>query len=273
MMKRREFITLFGGAAAAWPLAAHAQQPDVVRRIGVLMWSAESDQEGQARVAAFREGLQQLGWTEGRNIRIDSRWGSLDDAELRRRSAREALQPDLILSHTTPTTTALLQQTRTIPIIFANVSDPVGSGFVESLVRPGGNATGLNVSEPTIAGKLLELLREIAPRVASVAMLFNPTTATYAEYWLNSFKAAAAALAVEAITKLATSPLSTGSPPSVQTIGMVVVAALAASGDGSPPVAAITVTGWLTNSAANAGSRSYRPSAQRYSIVTFLPSK
>jgi putative ABC transport system substrate-binding protein len=111
-----------------------------------------------------------------------------------------ALQPDLILSHTTPTTTALLQQTRTIPIIFANVGDPVGSGFVASFPRPGGNVTGFNVSEPTQAGKWVELLKEIAPRVAKVAMLFNPATATYAEYWLNPFKAAAASFAVEAIT-------------------------------------------------------------------------
>jgi ABC-type uncharacterized transport system substrate-binding protein len=199
-MKRRAFITLLGGAAA-WPLATRAQQPDRLRRIGVLMGFAESDSEAQAYVAAFRDGLQKLGWTEGRNTKIDTRWATPGDAEAMQRFAKElvALQPDLILSHTTPTTTALLQQTRTIPIIFANVGDPVGSGFVASFPRPGGNVTGFNVSEPTQAGKWVELLKEIAPRVAKVAMLFNPATATYAEYWLNPFKAAAASFAVEAI--------------------------------------------------------------------------
>ena len=142
-MRRREFITLLGGAAA-WPLAARAQQPDRMRRIGVLMGFAESDPEAQAYVAAFREGLQKLGWTEGRNIRIDTRWAAPADAESMQRFAKElvALQPDLILSHNTPTTAALLQQTRTIPIIFAIVADPVGSGFVASFPRPGGNVTG-----------------------------------------------------------------------------------------------------------------------------------
>jgi putative ABC transport system substrate-binding protein len=199
-LKRREFITLVGGLAAC-PFAARAQQTERVRRIGVLMGYAESDSEAQAQIAAFRDGLQKLGWTEGRNTRIDTRWATPDDADSMQRFAKElvALQPDLILSHTTPTTTALLQQTRTIPIIFANVGDPVGSGFVASFPRPGGNVTGFNVSEPTMAGKLLELLKEIAPRVARVAMLFNPATATYAEYWLNPFKAAAASFAVEAI--------------------------------------------------------------------------
>jgi putative ABC transport system substrate-binding protein len=201
-MRRRDFIALAGGAAAAWPLAARAQQPYGIRRIGVLMAIAENDPEGQARVAAFREGLQKLGWTEGRNIRIDTRWATPGDAESRQRFAKElvALQPDLILSQATPTTAALLQQTRSIPIIFVGVSDPVGSGFVASFPRPGGNVTGLITMEPTMAGKWLELLKEIAPRVARVALLFNPATAPYAEYWLNPFKAAAASFAVEAIT-------------------------------------------------------------------------
>jgi putative ABC transport system substrate-binding protein len=200
-MRRREFITLVGGAAFAWPLIARAQQPGPVRRIGVLVGYAESDSEGQALVAAFRDGLQKLGWTEGRNTRIDTRWVTPADAESMQRFAKElvALQPDLILSTNTPTTTALLQQTRTIPIVFANAGDPVGSGFVASFPRPGGNVTGFIVTEPTMAGKWLELLKEIAPRVARVAMLFNPATATYAEYWLNPFKDAAASFAVEAI--------------------------------------------------------------------------
>jgi putative ABC transport system substrate-binding protein len=171
-----------------------------LRRIGVLMAYAEGDREGAGFVATFREGLQQLGWAEGRNIRIDFRWAALD-AELMQRFAKElvALQPDIILSNTTPTTTALLQQTRTIPIVFAIVGDPIGSGFVASFARPGGNVTGFNVSEPTQSGKWVELLKEVVPRVARVAILFNPASATYAEYWLKPFKAAAAAFAVEAI--------------------------------------------------------------------------
>jgi putative ABC transport system substrate-binding protein len=199
ILRRREFFAAFG-IAMAWPLTARAQQPDRVRRIGVLIGFAESDSEGQAAIAALRDGLQKLGWTEGRNIRIDTRWATPADAESMQRFAKElvALQLDLILSHTTPTTAALLQQTRTIPIIFANVGDPVGSGFVASFPRPGGNVTGFNISEPTQAGKWVELLKEIAPHVGRVAMLFNLATATYAEYWLNPFRAAAAALGVQA---------------------------------------------------------------------------
>ena len=171
-----------------------------MRRIGALMGYPESDPEAQARVAAFRDGLQKLGWTEGRNIRMDIRWATPDDPESRPRFAKElvALQPDLLLSHGTPNTATLLQQTRTIPIVFAALSDPVGSGFVASFSRPGGTVTGFANMEPTMAGKWLELLKEIAPRVERVAILFNPATAPYAEYWLNPFKAAAAPLAVAA---------------------------------------------------------------------------
>jgi putative ABC transport system substrate-binding protein len=201
-MRRREFITLLGGTAAAWPLAARAQQPDRVRRIGVLMAYPEDDSEAQVQFAAFRDGLQKLGWTEGRNIRIETRWVTTTDARLMQQFAKElvALQPELILSHNTPTTAALLQQTRTIPIVFALVSDPVGSGFVASIPRPGGNFTGFDVSEPTQAGKWVQLLKEIAPGVARVAMLFNPASAPFAEFWLKPFKAAAAKFAVEAIS-------------------------------------------------------------------------
>jgi len=200
-VKRREFITLLGGAAAAWPLAARTQQNERVRRIGVLMAYPESDPGGPVRIAAFQEELQRLGWTEGRNTRIDIRWGAVDP-QSSQRLAHElaALQPDLILSQDTPTTAALLQQTRTIPIIFAVAADPVGSGFVSSLARPGGNVTGFINMEPTMAGKWLELLKEIALRVNRVAFLFNPATATYAENYLNHFKAAAASFAVEATT-------------------------------------------------------------------------
>jgi putative ABC transport system substrate-binding protein len=188
------------GSAAAWPLAARGQQPGVLRRIGVLMGYAENDSEAQAWVAAFRDGLQKLGWTEGRNIRIDTRWAA-SDTEAMQRFAQElvALQPDLILSQITPTTAALLQQTRTIPIVFAMVADPVGSGFVASFSQPGGNVTGFVTLEGSVGGKWLELLKEIAPRVARVAMLFNPATATFVEYYLNPFKAAAASFGVEAI--------------------------------------------------------------------------
>jgi ABC-type uncharacterized transport system substrate-binding protein len=197
--KRREFIALLGGAAA-WPLAARAQQLDRVRRIGVLMGYAESDPEAQAWVAAFRDELQKLGWAEGGNIRIDTRWAAGDE-EAMQRFAQElvALQPELVLSSSTSTTAALLQQTRTIPIIFANATDPVGSGFVASLPRPGGNVTGFINNEASMVGKWLELLKEIAPRVNRVVFLFNPATATYAEYYLTPFKAAAVSFAVEAI--------------------------------------------------------------------------
>ena len=198
-MRRREFITLLGGVVA-WPITAGAQQTDRMRRIGVLMGFAESDREGQTFVAAFREALQKLGWAEGGNIRIDYRWTGLD-TELIQRFAKElvTLQPDLILTQSTPATTELLRQTRTIPIVFGLVADPIGSGFVASFPQPGGNITGFVTMEPTMAAKWLELLKEIAPRTARVAMLFNPATAPYAEYWLNPFKAAAASFAVQAI--------------------------------------------------------------------------
>jgi putative ABC transport system substrate-binding protein len=198
VIDRRKFSTLLGGAAVAWPLVARAQQGGRIRRIGVLEGFAESNREGQERTAAFRDGLKQLGWIEGRNIRIDIRWAAPGDAELIPRLAKElvALQLDLILSSSTPTTAALLNETRTIPIVFANISDPLGSGFVASYPRPGGNVTGFTNMEPTMAGKWLELLKESAPRTTRVAMLFNPATAPYAEYWLNPFKSAASALAV-----------------------------------------------------------------------------
>ena len=198
-MRRREFITLIAGVAA-WPLPASAEQPDRMQRIGVLMAYAQSDREGQAWVAAFREGLQKLGWTEGRNIAIDIRWPAADE-ELIQRFAKElvTLRPDLILTQNTPTTAAILQQTTTIPVFFANVFDPVSSGLVASLPRPRGNVTGFLNLEGSIAGKWLELLKEVAPRITRVAFLFNPATAPFAESFLNPFKAAAASFPVEAI--------------------------------------------------------------------------
>jgi ABC-type uncharacterized transport system substrate-binding protein len=188
-------------ARRQWPLPLSAQQPDRMRRIGVLMGYGESDREAQGFVAAFREGLQKLGWAEGRNVHIDMRWAIPGDTELIQRFAKDlvVLQPELVLSSSTPTTAALLQQTRTIPIIFAIVADPVGSGFVASLARPGGNVTGFTALEGSLGGKWLELLKEIAPRVNRVACLYNPTTATYAEYFLNPLKAAAASFGMEAI--------------------------------------------------------------------------
>jgi putative tryptophan/tyrosine transport system substrate-binding protein len=200
-MRRRDFITLLGGTMVTGPLTAHAQQSGGMRRIGVLMSYPETDTDAQAFFAAFREGLQKLGWTEGRNVRLDIRWTSAGDLEQMQQSAKElvALQPDLLLGHTTTAATALQKQTRSIPVIFAFVSDPVGSGLVASFPHPGGNVTGFMVMEATMAGKWLELLKEVAPRVSRVAFLFNPATAKYAEYYLKPFKAAAPSFAVEAI--------------------------------------------------------------------------
>jgi putative ABC transport system substrate-binding protein len=198
-MRRRDFVTLIGGAAA-WPLAARAQQPERMRRIGVLMAYAESDPQGKAWIAAFRDQLQQLGWTDGRNLQIDYRWSP--NVDLMQLFAKElvGLHPDVILAQNTPTTASIQQETRTIPIIFANVSDPVGSGFVNSLARPGGNVTGFNNLEGSLGGKWLDLLKEIAPRINRVAILFNPATAPYSEYYLNPLKAAAARLRVHAVS-------------------------------------------------------------------------
>ena len=196
-MRRREFITLLGSSVAGWPLATRAQQN--FRRIGVLMTLPENSQEGQAWVAAFKDGLQKVGWSESRNIGIDARWGATDAAS--QRLAREviATQPDLILAQNTPTTLALLKQTTTIPIIFANVADPVGSGLVASLSQPGGNVTGFINIEGSMSGKWLELLKEMMPPVNRVAFLFNPATAPYFEYYLKPFRDAAQSFAVEAI--------------------------------------------------------------------------
>ena len=199
-MRRREFITLFGSAALAAPHTAYAQER--MKRIGVLMGFAENDPEGQGFAAAFRGGLQQVGWAEGHNIRIETRWATPGgDAPSRQRLAQElvALRPEVILSGTTSTTSALLQQTRTVPIVFATVADPISSNFVASFPRPGGNVTGFITMEPTMAGKWLELLKEITPRVARVAFLFNPATAPYFEYYLNPLKAAAASSALEVV--------------------------------------------------------------------------
>jgi putative tryptophan/tyrosine transport system substrate-binding protein len=178
-MRRRQFVTLLGGAAA-WPFAVRAQQREQMRRIGVLMNLGSDDAEGQARNAAFLQGLQELGWTVGRNVRIEYRWGA-GDAELFRRHASElvALAPDVILAAGGAVVPSLLQATRTVPIVFTGTADPVGAGFVESLARPGGNATGFTpFLEFGISGKWLELLKEIAPHVTRAAVIRDPAIAT-----------------------------------------------------------------------------------------------
>jgi putative ABC transport system substrate-binding protein len=197
--KRREFITLLGGAAA-WPVSARAQQFGAVRRIGVLVGYSESDPLVEPRVTAFQQGLQDLGWREGDNIRIDIRFAAADPDRMRTYAAElVGMAPDVILAMTTPVTTALRRLTRAIPIIFVVVSDPVGSGFVESLARPGGNVTGFINLESSLVEKWIELLKEIAPQVSRAAMMFNPETAPFAGYYMRPFEAAARLLAVEPV--------------------------------------------------------------------------
>jgi putative tryptophan/tyrosine transport system substrate-binding protein len=197
-VRRREFITLIGSASVAWPLAAHAQQPQGMRRIGVLMGYPESESEAQLRLAAFVQELRQLGWEDHRNLQTDTRWASPIDAAAMQQSAQElvALRPDVIIASTTPTTAALLQQTRTIPIVFATVADPIGSGFVASFPRPGGNTTGFTTVDPPLGSKYLELLKEITPRVMRVSAMFNPAAAPYAEIYMRPVKTAAQSLGV-----------------------------------------------------------------------------
>ncbi len=197
-MRRREFTAGLVGAVA-WPFAARSQQPRQMRRIGVLMGADENDPEAQASVAAFREQLRKYGWAEGRNAQIDIRWAKAD-LEVMKRSAQEllALQPDLILTSSTPAAGVMLQQTRIIPIVFVLVADPVGSRYVASLPKPGGNITGFTPIVGSLGGKWVELLKEIAPRLGKVSLMFNPaTSAIFIEAFLGSFKSAAASLAVE----------------------------------------------------------------------------
>jgi ABC-type uncharacterized transport system substrate-binding protein len=196
-MRRREFITLLGGGAAAWPLAARAQQRERMRRIGVLMTLSADDLQGQARIAAFVQGLQRSGWTDGRNVRIDIRWGAGDPERMRKYAAElVALAPDVILATDSVTVGPLLQATRTVPIVFVVVPDPVGAGFVNSLARPGGNATGFLQFEYSMSGKWLELLKEIAPRVTRAAVIRDPTlTAAVAQF--AAIQGAAGSLGME----------------------------------------------------------------------------
>ena len=204
-MKRREFITLLGGAAAAWPLVARAQQIERMRRIGALIAFAKDDPETEERLAAFRQGLAKRGWVEGRNIHIDYRFAAGRGDQFPA-LAKElvAMQPDVILGHTPGATIAIQRETRTIPIVFVNVSDPIGMGFISTLPRPGGNLTGVLHYEATIVGKWLAMLKEIAPRLTRAALLANPKVTSY-QYFLRSAEATAPALGID----LTDSPVQT----------------------------------------------------------------
>jgi putative ABC transport system substrate-binding protein len=193
-LKRREFITLFG-VAATWPLVARAQQGERMRRIGILTSNAEDDPQSAAFRAAFRQELERLGWLEGRNVQFDYRFAPVDETQL---AANEliASHPDVLFADGTPYTAALQRQTQTIPIVFAMISDPIGSGFAASLARPGGNLTGLMLYEATVTGKWLAMLKEIAPRLARVALMHNPSVSTY---YLRGAEAAAPSLAIELV--------------------------------------------------------------------------
>ncbi|MGB2595160.1 MAG: ABC transporter substrate-binding protein [Pseudolabrys sp.] len=195
-MRRRQFIGLVGSFAVTWPLEIRAQQAERVRRIGVLM--SFGDPTTQSYVTAFRSALTKLGWTEGNNLRTEVRWGA-GDADKIRSFAKEIvdLRPDAIVGQSTPVVVALVRETQTIPIVFVNVADPIGSGFVASLARPGGNLTGFMTDNSALGGKWVELLKEIAPRTVRAALMFNPTTAVPLKFYMPSVQAAASALGVE----------------------------------------------------------------------------
>jgi ABC-type uncharacterized transport system substrate-binding protein len=188
-VRRRTFIRLVGGAAAAWPLAARAQQGDRMRRIAVLMNNAEDDPEGQARAAAFRQGLQALGWTEGKNLRLDWYWTAGDVGRIRG-DVRQLLDrpPDIIVANGRATLSEAVQVVRSIPIIFVLVTDPVGQGFISSLARPGGNVTGFTFFEYAMFGKSLELLRKVAPAVTRIGFIFNPDMTAFYDQFLPAFE-------------------------------------------------------------------------------------
>jgi putative ABC transport system substrate-binding protein len=197
-MKRREFISLLGGATAAWPLAARAQQPGGIRRIGVLMNASATDAGPQSRVAAFVQGLGQLGWIEGQNLRIDIRWNAGDAALARIYAAQLiGLMPDLILAVSTTNLTIVRQATSTVPVVFVQVSGPVEQGFVASLAKPGGNLTGFSMFEFSVGGKWLDLLKEVAPKLARVGVVFNPDTSPQSKFFMRSIEAAAPSLRVQ----------------------------------------------------------------------------
>ena len=222
-MRRREFIGLLGGATVAWPLAARAQQPNRQRLVGVLMAFAETDSAAQSWLTAFRAALANLGWTEGSNLRIELRWSAADPDKIRT-FAKELvdLRPDAIFSQSTPAIGVLARETRTIPIVFAGVTDPIGIGFAANLAHPGGNITGFTVNDPAVGGKWVELLKEIAPRTVRVALLFNPATAVPIQFFMPSIQAAASSFPVE----VSAAPVHTkdlpghaDSPPNAETPG------------------------------------------------------
>jgi putative ABC transport system substrate-binding protein len=203
-MRRREFIALLGGAAASWPHAAHARQADKVARIGMLVGLPENDPEGQRWVDSLLEGLRQLGWKRDANLQIDLRWGGVAPDQMQE-LAKELVQlnPDVINVTSTPATAAVLRETHTIPVVFSVVSDPVGSGFVQSLARPGGNATGFVNMETSLGGKWLEILKEIAPNTTRVVAIFNSKTSPQSAFYLKSLEPAAATLALSlTVTKV-----------------------------------------------------------------------
>ena len=198
-MRRRELITLLSGAAVAWPLAARAQQGERVRRIGVLNVYSENDREVSLRFAPLRQGFMQLGWTEGRNIRFEHRWASGDATPMRTYATElVSLNVDLLIANSTPVLTAIQRATDKLPIVFVAISDPVGDGFVASLSHPGGNITGFSNFDPPMAGKWLELLKQVAPSIVRVNAIFNPDTAPHSLF-LPAIKAAALTFAVELI--------------------------------------------------------------------------
>jgi putative ABC transport system substrate-binding protein len=205
-MKRREFITLIGGAALAWPLAARAQTKRM-RRIGVLMGLVASDPEAQSRVVAFENGLRELGWVKGRNLSIEYRWAG--DGNVLRDHAAEllAMAPDLILANSTPVTAALWEHDPAVPIVFTQVIDPVGQGLVSNLARPGGNLTGFTSFEFSIGTKWLEALKQTAPRVTRVALVFNPQSAPFADLFIRSVEAAASSFSVVLIRAAVRDPV------------------------------------------------------------------
>ena len=198
MNNRRQFITVLGGAATVWPLAARAQQPKQSRRVGVLMAYPENDSEAQARLQSFRQALAELGWIEGRSIRIDVRWAGTGAAR-QQRYARELVAgiPDVALATNTPSTRALRDSTRTIPIVFVDLSDPVANGIISNLPRPEGNVTGFTAFENSMGGKWVTLLKDISPGLARVALLFNPSTAPYSQLYVQSAQDVAERLAIK----------------------------------------------------------------------------
>jgi putative ABC transport system substrate-binding protein len=199
-MRRREFISGLGSVAVAWPSAARGQQPNRVRRIGVLMGYAENDLEAEDWVTAFAQGLREVGWRENSSVQIEYRWGGNNPERIASFAAQlVGLKPDAILASNTPTLAALHQATRTIPIVFANVSDPVGGGFVQAFSRPGGNITGFVAAEASLGGKWFTLLKEIAPGVKRVAFIFNPNTAPYAGDFVRDAAAAATSFGAEVV--------------------------------------------------------------------------